>query len=75
MASEPGSHVAFPCAPSVPAPPAGNLRITDATHSTVKLRWDAAPGEVSRYVISYTPEEGDLREVGLRASVHAPPQL
>lgn len=38
----------------------------------MKLSWDAAPGEVSRYVITYTPAEGDLTEVRLRASVHGP---
>lgn len=31
----------------------------------MKLSWDAAPGEVSRYVITYTPAEGDLTEVRL----------
>lgn len=57
----------------------------------MKLSWDAAQGEVSRYVVSYTPEDGDLREVqlgeslhirlgasvhvGLRASVHTPAAL
>ncbi|CAG01460.1 unnamed protein product, partial [Tetraodon nigroviridis] len=50
-------------------PPAGNLRITDVTHSTMKLSWDAAPGEVSRYLITYAPEEGDLREVEVGAKV------
>lgn len=38
----------------------------------MKLSWDAAPGEVSRYVITYAPEEGELKEVRLRASVHEP---
>lgn len=65
----------FPCAPSVPAPPAGNLRITDVTHSAMKLSWDAAPGEVDGYTITYSPEEGDLREVRARASVHDPAAL
>lgn len=42
------------------------------THSTMKLSWDAAPGEVSRYVITYKAEDGELSEVRLRASVHVP---
>lgn len=68
--SQPGVSCCFPCAPLVPAPPAGNLRITDVTHSAMKLSWDAAQGQVSRYVISYAPEDGDLREVQLGGSLH-----
>lgn len=56
--------------PSVPAAPAGKLSITDVTHSTMKLSWTKAPGDVSRYLITYSPEEGDLREVRRRPSVH-----
>lgn len=58
--------MSFLCPPSVPVPPAGILRITDVTHSTMKLNWDAAPGEVSKYMITYKPEEGDVKEVPQR---------
>lgn len=53
----------FSCPPSVPVPPAGNLRISDVTHSRMKLSWDPAPGQVSKYIITYKPDEGDLKEV------------
>lgn len=52
-----------PCPPSVPLPPAGVLRITDVTHSTMRLSWDAAPGAVRKYIVTYKPEDGDLKEV------------
>lgn len=55
--------MSVPCPPSVPVPPAGVLRITDVTHSAMKLNWDAAPGAVRKYMITYKPEEGDLKEV------------
>lgn len=58
--------MSIPCPPSVPTPPAGVLTITDVTHSTMRLNWDAAPGAVSKYMITYKPEEGDLKEVQLR---------
>uniref|UniRef100_A0A8C9ZMB3 Collagen alpha-1(XII) chain n=1 Tax=Sander lucioperca TaxID=283035 RepID=A0A8C9ZMB3_SANLU len=48
---------------TLPMPPAGVLRITDVTHSTMRLNWDAAPGAVRKYMITYKPEEGDLKEV------------
>ncbi|XP_028252836.1 collagen alpha-1(XII) chain isoform X3 [Parambassis ranga] len=48
---------------TLPRPPAGVLRITDVTHSTMRLTWDAAPGAVRKYIITYKPEEGDLKEV------------
>lgn len=50
-----------PC--SVPLPPAGELRVRDVTHSTMKLNWDAAPGPVRKYLITYKPEEGEAKEV------------
>lgn len=58
--------MSVPCPPSVPVPPAGTLRITDVTHSTMRLHWDAAPGAVRKYLITYKHEDGDLREVKLR---------
>lgn len=65
-----------PCSPSVPLPPAGDLRITDVTHSTMRLNWDAAPGEVIKYMVTYTPEDGELKEVqlGFRLSALAAAQ-
>ncbi|XP_072558937.1 collagen alpha-1(XII) chain-like isoform X3 [Paramormyrops kingsleyae] len=48
---------------TLPYPAAGNLRITDVTHSTMKLDWDAAPGRVTKYIITYKPEEGEAKEV------------
>lgn len=50
-----------PC--SVPMPPAGELRVRDVTHSTMWLYWDAAPGAVRKYLITYKPEDGDAKEV------------
>uniref|UniRef100_UPI0037E99097 collagen alpha-1(XII) chain n=1 Tax=Semicossyphus pulcher TaxID=241346 RepID=UPI0037E99097 len=47
---------------TLPVPPAGVLRITDITHSAMRLNWDAAPGAVRKYIINYKPEEGDLKE-------------
>lgn len=61
--------MSVPCPPSVPLPFAGVLRITDVTHSTMKLNWDAAPGAVLKYIITYKPEEGDLKEVKLECFV------
>ncbi|XP_047429514.1 collagen alpha-1(XII) chain-like [Mugil cephalus] len=54
---------------TLPLAPAGVLRITDVTHSTMKLNWDAAPGAVRKYVITYKPEEGDLKEVEVSGDV------
>lgn len=50
---------------SVPLPPAGELRVRDITHSTMRLHWDAAPGAVRKYLITYKPEDGDAKEVSL----------
>ncbi|GAA6231691.1 collagen alpha-1(XII) chain-like isoform X1 [Lates japonicus] len=54
---------------TLPRAPAGVLRITDVTHSTMKLNWDAAPGPVRRYIITYKPEEGDLKEVDVSGDI------
>ncbi|KAG6920442.1 collagen, type XII, alpha 1, partial [Chelydra serpentina] len=44
-----------------------NLRVSDATTSTMKLSWSAAPGKVQRYRITYTPAAGgDSKEVTIR---------
>lgn len=49
----------------VPMPPAGELRVRDVTHSTMVLYWDAAPGAVRKYIITYQAEDGEAKEVGL----------
>lgn len=49
----------------MPRPAAGQLRISDVTHSTMRLNWDAAPGPVRKYIITYKPEEGEVKEVQL----------
>ncbi|XP_076612407.1 collagen alpha-1(XII) chain isoform X2 [Chaetodon auriga] len=54
---------------TLPRPPAGVLRITDVTHSTMRLIWDAAPGPVRKYIITYKPEEGDLKEVEVNGDI------
>lgn len=44
-----------------------NLRVSDATTSTMKLSWSAAPGKVQRYRITYTPAAGgEAKEVTIR---------
>ena len=47
----------------MPLPPAGKLTISDVTHSAFKLTWDASPGKVRKYIITYKPDEGELKEV------------
>uniref|UniRef100_A0A3Q4H4L4 Collagen alpha-1(XII) chain n=1 Tax=Neolamprologus brichardi TaxID=32507 RepID=A0A3Q4H4L4_NEOBR len=48
---------------TLPMPPAGELRVRDITHSTMTLDWDAAPGPVRKYLITYKPESGDAKEL------------
>uniref|UniRef100_A0A8D0CFC3 Collagen alpha-1(XII) chain n=2 Tax=Salvator merianae TaxID=96440 RepID=A0A8D0CFC3_SALMN len=44
-----------------------DLRVTDATTSSLKLSWNPAPGKVQRYLVTYTPETGgETKEVTLR---------
>ncbi|KAK7906742.1 hypothetical protein WMY93_015354 [Mugilogobius chulae] len=50
---------------TLPVPFAGALRITDVTHSSMRLDWDAAPAPVRKYLITYKPEEGDLKRYSL----------
>uniref|UniRef100_A0AAY5ETZ1 Collagen alpha-1(XII) chain n=1 Tax=Electrophorus electricus TaxID=8005 RepID=A0AAY5ETZ1_ELEEL len=45
---------------TLPLPPAGKLKISDATHSSMRLKWDAAPGKVRKYSITYKPEDGEV---------------
>lgn len=44
-------------------PPAGALRISGVTHSRMRLNWDAAPGQVRKYIITYKPEDAEAKEV------------
>ncbi|XP_061897868.1 collagen alpha-1(XII) chain-like isoform X2 [Entelurus aequoreus] len=48
---------------TLPLPPAGKLRVRDMTHSSMRLIWDAAPGPVRKYLITYKPEEGEAKEL------------
>ncbi|XP_014859001.1 PREDICTED: collagen alpha-1(XII) chain isoform X2 [Poecilia mexicana] len=48
---------------TLPMPPAGELRVRDVTHSTMVLYWDAAPGTVRKYIITYQAEEGEAKEL------------
>ncbi|XP_036927763.1 collagen alpha-1(XII) chain isoform X4 [Acanthopagrus latus] len=52
-----------------PMPPAGELRVRDVTHSTMRLIWDAAPGLVRKYLITYKPEDGEPKELEVGGSV------
>ncbi|XP_044022471.1 collagen alpha-1(XII) chain isoform X2 [Siniperca chuatsi] len=54
---------------TLPLPPAGELRVRDVTHSTMRLIWDAAPGRVLKYLITYKPEDGDAKELEVEGSV------
>ena len=49
----------------MPLPPAGELMVRDVTHSSMRLNWDAAPGLVRKYLITYKPEDGEAKEVSL----------
>uniref|UniRef100_A0A3Q4H193 Collagen, type XII, alpha 1b n=1 Tax=Neolamprologus brichardi TaxID=32507 RepID=A0A3Q4H193_NEOBR len=59
----------LPCLPAVPRPAAGQLRISDVTHSTMRLNWDAAPGPVRKYIITYKPEEGEVKEIEVNGDI------
>ncbi|XP_075058737.1 collagen alpha-1(XII) chain isoform X1 [Mixophyes fleayi] len=46
-----------------------NLRVSDATTSSLRLSWDAAPGKVLQYLVTYTPAAGgEPKEVTLRGN-------
>uniref|UniRef100_A0A674BPV5 Collagen type XII alpha 1 chain n=1 Tax=Salmo trutta TaxID=8032 RepID=A0A674BPV5_SALTR len=49
------------------------LQITAVTHSTMKLRWDASPGKVLKYIITYKPEDGELKEVEVNGDITSLP--
>ncbi|XP_056620126.1 collagen alpha-1(XII) chain isoform X2 [Triplophysa dalaica] len=54
---------------TLPLPPAGELRISEVTHSSMRLTWDAAPGNVRRYIITYKREDGDLKEAEVNGDI------
>uniref|UniRef100_A0A3B4UBZ5 Collagen type XII alpha 1 chain n=1 Tax=Seriola dumerili TaxID=41447 RepID=A0A3B4UBZ5_SERDU len=54
---------------TLPMPPSGALRITDVTHSTMRLNWDASPGPVRKYMITYKPEGGDVKDVEVSGDI------
>ncbi|ROL43009.1 Collagen alpha-1(XII) chain [Anabarilius grahami] len=54
---------------TLPLPPAGELRITEVTHSSMRLTWDAAPGNVRKYIITYKREDGELKEVEVNGDI------
>lgn len=44
-----------------------DLRVSDATTSSLKLSWNSAPGKVQQYLVTYTPATGgETKEVTLR---------
>ncbi|XP_064864763.1 collagen alpha-1(XII) chain-like isoform X1 [Oncorhynchus nerka] len=58
---------------TLPLPLSGKLHITAVTHSTMKLRWDASPGKVLKYIITYKPEDGELKEVEVNGVITSLP--
>uniref|UniRef100_A0A673FNU6 Collagen alpha-1(XII) chain-like n=1 Tax=Sinocyclocheilus rhinocerous TaxID=307959 RepID=A0A673FNU6_9TELE len=54
---------------TLPLPPAGELRISEVTHSSMRLTWDAAPANVRKYIITYKREDGDLKEVEVNGDI------
>ncbi|XP_053488110.1 collagen alpha-1(XII) chain isoform X1 [Ictalurus furcatus] len=54
---------------TLPLPPPGELTITDVTHSSMLLNWDAAPGLVRKYIITYKPAEGESKELEVEGDV------
>ncbi|KAG7244369.1 hypothetical protein INR49_002894 [Caranx melampygus] len=54
---------------AMPLPPAGELRVRDVTHSSMVLNWDAAPGAVRKYHVTYKPEDGEVKELEVGGSV------
>ncbi|MGH0138823.1 UNVERIFIED_CONTAM: hypothetical protein FKN15_011844 [Acipenser sinensis] len=48
---------------TLPLPAAGELQITEVTHSAMRLTWDPAPGKVRKYIITYKPNNGESKEI------------
>ena len=55
-----------------PRPPSGKLRVRDVTHSTLWLDWDAAPGPVIKYLVTYQPDNGEAKEVSFGSHAQKP---
>ncbi|XP_037541159.1 collagen alpha-1(XII) chain [Nematolebias whitei] len=54
---------------TLPLLPGGSLRIRDVTHSAMTLDWDAAPGAVRKYIVTYRPEDGDAKEAEVNGDI------
>ncbi|XP_024913641.1 collagen alpha-1(XII) chain isoform X1 [Cynoglossus semilaevis] len=54
---------------TLPMPPLGELKVRDVTHSTMWLYWDAAPGPVRQYIVTYKSEDGDVKQLEVRGDV------
>ncbi|KAK5857192.1 hypothetical protein PBY51_010450 [Eleginops maclovinus] len=54
---------------TLPLPPAGKLMVREITHSSMRLIWDAAPGAVRKYLLTYKPEDGDAKELEVDGSL------
>ncbi|MCI4382642.1 hypothetical protein PGIGA_G00017250 [Pangasianodon gigas] len=54
---------------TLPLPPPGELTITDVTHSSMLLNWDAAPGVVRKYIITYKPADAESKELEVDGDV------
>ncbi|XP_053093288.1 collagen alpha-1(XII) chain isoform X3 [Pangasianodon hypophthalmus] len=54
---------------TLPLPPPGELTITDITHSSMLLNWDAAPGVVRKYIITYKPADAESKELEVDGDV------
>uniref|UniRef100_A0A670YK30 Collagen type XII alpha 1 chain n=1 Tax=Pseudonaja textilis TaxID=8673 RepID=A0A670YK30_PSETE len=51
---------------TLPLSGAKRLRLSDITHSSMKVSWDHAPGKVRNYIVKYkAAEEDEIKEVNL----------
>lgn len=56
---------------SVPLSGAKRLRLSDITHSNMKVNWDHAPGKVRNYIVKYkASEEDEVKEVNLCVKIN-----
>ncbi|XP_053566419.1 collagen alpha-1(XII) chain isoform X2 [Bombina bombina] len=59
---------------TLPLQGVGNIRVRDITHSSMNVFWDAAPGNVRKYIVKYkTTEEEEFKEVEVDGSVTTTP--
>ncbi|XP_059371359.1 uncharacterized protein LOC132109356 [Carassius carassius] len=56
---------------TLPLPPSGKLRISEVTHSSMHFTWDAAPGNVRKYILTYKQEDGEMKEVQINGNITA----